>query len=98
MNKSFIILVVAVIVSGAGTTVLLMKKTADAARTESDKILNDFKAVDESLKQTKVPSVGMEYDSPRDSLLYELKLTKDSLQSIKHQIDSLNKSGGKLKF
>lgn len=91
-------MVVAFIALGASATVFFMKKTANAARIKSDKILNDFKAVDESLKQAEVSSVGAKYDSLRDSLLYELKLTNDSLLSIKHQIDSLKKSGDKLKF
>lgn len=68
MNKSFIILVVAVIALGAGATVFFMKKTADAARTESDKILNDFKAIDESLQQSQ-----KKYDSVLTGL-------KDSMQ------------------
>lgn len=52
MNKSFIILVVAVIALGAGITLFFMKKTADASREKRNEILNEFKTVDESLKKS----------------------------------------------
>jgi F0F1-type ATP synthase membrane subunit b/b' len=50
--KPFIVVIVALIVLAGSVTFFLLKKIAHAAQEQHNKILNDFKAVDENLRRT----------------------------------------------
>jgi|GEM_PF-5434781 len=61
---------------GLWLVTVLMKKHAERAKAVSDKILQDFKTVDESLQKT---NNGLQ--EKNDSLLNELKQLKDTNKS-----------------
>lgn len=52
MKKSSIALIVLVIALAAGATLFFMKQSADAAKRQSNAILDEFKTIDESLQKS----------------------------------------------
>lgn len=72
MHKGLIVFTVVAAIALAAYTIIIYKQSATASQRRSDKILEDFKTVENNLKQTAIP-IDSSNNFVYDSLLQKIK-------------------------